>query len=155
MKPSEQVLAHYGIKGMKWGVRKLEDSTKVSLKKPPRTEDAENATVKRGTVKKHGTDRLSNKEMKDVIERMNLEQQYSNLIENDKLKTRRGGAQSYLGDLLKESGKVLVTALINEGVSAASNSFTGGGGGGSSQRGNPVSVKTEIGRTLIRGALGR
>ena len=58
-------LYHWGIKGMKWGVRK---DRKVS-------EDA--ATAK--ALKKKKLDELSNAELKKLNERKNLEQQYKNL----------------------------------------------------------------------------
>ena len=58
-------LYHWGIKGMKWGVRK---DRKMS-------EDA--ATAK--ALKKKKLDELSNAELKKLNERKNLEQQYKNL----------------------------------------------------------------------------
>jgi hypothetical protein len=66
----DDFLEHYGKLGMKWGVRK---------KSSPRSEDAERALAYKQRAKSGGSKTLSNKELKDLVERMNLEQQYSTL----------------------------------------------------------------------------
>jgi 2'-5' RNA ligase len=65
-------LAHFGVKGMKWGVRRTKTSTSTS-------DDAQRATEIRSKVKVGGTKALSNRELQDLITRMNLEQQYGRL----------------------------------------------------------------------------
>ena len=75
MKTVEQVLAHYGIKGMHWGVRR---GRNVSAKHPP-SEDFTRTRATKQQAKESGTKSLSNKEMQDVINRLNLEQQYARL----------------------------------------------------------------------------
>ena len=75
-------LEHYGIKGMKWGVRKNRVSGPSSA--PAKSKSTISPDVKRvseikSKVKSKGRDSLSNDEMKDLVKRMNLEQQYSNL----------------------------------------------------------------------------
>lgn len=77
-------LEHYGIKGMKWGVRKKHDSGSGSSStpakpKPTMSADAKHASKIKSKVKTQGRDSLSNDEMQDLVKRMNLEQQYSNL----------------------------------------------------------------------------
>lgn len=71
----EEVLAHHGIKGMKWGVRR---GRNVSANHPP-SEDAAKAGAAKTKAKTSGTHSLSNKELQDIVTRMNLEQQYSRL----------------------------------------------------------------------------
>lgn len=96
------VIFHHGVKGQKWGVRKDEVTSRggatkgptsvvISQKKPgtfakakggkghPIHEDALVALEARQRAKASTTDALSNAELKKVVERMNLEQQYSNL----------------------------------------------------------------------------
>ena len=68
----ENFLAHYGVKGMKWGVRK--DQPYV-----PGSADAETATKLKTRAVSEGTRALSNQELQSLVTRMNLEQQYSRL----------------------------------------------------------------------------
>jgi hypothetical protein len=61
----EEFLEHYGVKGMRWGVRNEERSAdSVQFR----------ATQKKGAYGKIG--KLSNKELQDFITRANLERQY-------------------------------------------------------------------------------
>lgn len=154
-------LFHYGIKGMKWGVRRPDgpDGTvssgvrrkekreaKAAAKaearggdeawKRPVTGDARSANNKRTRIKRHGTDALDNKELQSLVKRMNLEQQYSSLVENQKASSRRRGAESYVKDILKDAGKQAATEGLQwaatQAVKYAFNKSTGGSGGGTS-----------------------
>lgn len=98
-------LGHFGVKGMHWGVRRSEmntgAATPVSVKaRPgklvktgggknhPAHEDALRVAESRQKARKSTTDALSNRELQDLVSRMNLEQQYSTLI----AKNPRAGA---------------------------------------------------------------
>lgn len=98
-------LAHFGIKGMHWGVRRNNIGTpsevtvshtpgrKVTAKGgefQPAHEDAKRAAAARQTAKASTTDALSNDELKKLVERMNLEQQYSNLTTKKKSTVSEG-----------------------------------------------------------------
>lgn len=74
METVDEVLAHYGVKGMKWGKRKADPSSLA-----PPSEDHTRVVGQRAIAKTSGTRALSNKELQDVISRMNLERQYSQL----------------------------------------------------------------------------
>lgn len=76
MNPVEQILEHYGTKGMKWGVRK----SRVPKQGP--SDDAKQAH--KGLVKAtvSGPQALTNRELKMVNERLNLEQNYQRLSYN-------------------------------------------------------------------------
>lgn len=92
----DEVLEHYGIKGMHWGVRKTASApsgspepvvvkTKRGMIKTsggaghPVSEDARKAAEGRRKAKESGPNSLTNAEMRAVVERMNLEQQFSKL----------------------------------------------------------------------------
>jgi hypothetical protein len=74
----DDVLNHYGVKGMHWGVRKRRSDS------GPTSSDATKAKTHAATVKAHGTKALTNKELQDLVTRMNLEQQFSNLSAKQK-----------------------------------------------------------------------
>ena len=69
-------LQHYGIPGMKWGVRKdvYENTSRAAS-------NASNAlrTASSSTKKNKKASELSDEELKKVVARMELEQKYSNL----------------------------------------------------------------------------
>ena len=94
MKSSE--LYHFGVKGMKWGVRKrsVSSDTPSTHKVDPRT--------------------LSNKDLKDNIKRMQLEKQYSDLSRQT---NTLGMGQRYTASFLKGSG--------NLGMSIVKGAITG------------------------------
>lgn len=81
-------LAHFGVKGMRWGVRKDE----------PAHEDSARATSAATKAKTGGVHTLSNEELRKLNERLNLEQQYSSLSSN---KTTVNRGNSKVKQLLK------------------------------------------------------
>jgi hypothetical protein len=68
----EDFIEHFGVKGMKWGVKRNRAQLDAS-------EDHTVARAAKAKVKQGGTKALSNKELQDIITRMNLEQQFSRL----------------------------------------------------------------------------
>lgn len=68
-------LYHYGILGMKWGVRRDRSHSGRSHKKRSMSDDARDAS----TIKKKKVSQMSNAELKKLNERSRLEQEYSRL----------------------------------------------------------------------------
>lgn len=86
-KPSAAVLAHYGVKGMRWGFRKRSDGSVVRTGRTAKTsEDHDTAQ----TLKKKRVSEMSNSELRQLNERMQLERTYSQLIGSQKSKVDRG-----------------------------------------------------------------
>lgn len=79
--PTDDFLAHYGVLGMKWGKRKTGDDSPSEPAKPkvPASEDAVTYRSAQAKIAGGGTDALSDKELKKVVERMNMEAQYQRL----------------------------------------------------------------------------
>jgi 2'-5' RNA ligase len=74
----KQFLEHYGVKGMKWGVIRNRVAGAVKEVYAP-SEDAVSAGKHMTKAKFGGVRSLSNKEMRHVIARMELEQRYRDL----------------------------------------------------------------------------
>ena len=109
----EVTLAHSGVLGMRWGVRRTEaqlgtdkkvlDASKNIVGETKNINSA--ARNARTTAKYKEAEFLTDQELKDRVARMNLEQQYSNL---SAAKTSRG--QSYVQNTLDVAGSVLAIA---------------------------------------------
>lgn len=128
----DDIIAHYGVLGMHWGVRKRENAssgpTDVTLKtrKPgkklktaggqyhPATADATRHAVAKQTAKKSSTDSLSDKELKDLVNRMNMEQQYN------RMRTDPGGVGArFAAKLIGSVGNQQSSKYANDKVSSA------------------------------------
>ncbi|QAY17125.1 hypothetical protein SEA_MADAMATO_7 [Streptomyces phage Madamato] len=81
-------LSHYGVKGMKWGVRRsdaeLARGSSSSAEQAPRPEPKLSADVKSAMsaqrkIAEGGTQTLSNQELQGLLTRMNLERQYRSM----------------------------------------------------------------------------
>ena len=146
---TDQELSHFGVKGMRWGVSKKGPSgvtvnaragKKVKTKGGKReaaSEDAIKAAVGKQIARKSTTDALSNAQLREVVTRMQLEQQFSQL----------GGRTSRL-----ESGKKFLKALVGIGSTVdqaygmantgnIGNAFKGGGKSGGGFSGKIVDGK--------------
>jgi hypothetical protein len=121
----EGVLEHFGIKGMRWGVRRQEGSGGTigshlpSLHKHVEpSHDAARAKALKVQARKGGTQSLSNKELRDLNERMNLEQQYSKLTGSSTGKARAIVGGKFIGNLLLNVGRTQASDILNQKASA-------------------------------------
>lgn len=122
------VLAHYGVKGMKWGVRRKRPSgpSAVTVRtaagrrvktsggaRQPASDDAVRAATIRQVAKKSSTDALSNKDLQILVQRLNLERQY------DSLRPRSIGEQAskFISDTLVSVGKEQTSRYARDAVS--------------------------------------
>lgn len=112
-----EFLAHFGVKGMHWGQRKPPptavpisamsrvphgDARKTKIdtaggQNHPAHEDAIKVAEARTKLKKSGSSALSNKELRDVATRLQLEQQVSQLT--------TGGGKKFVAGFLKNQGQ--------------------------------------------------
>ena len=75
-------LEHYGIKGMRWGRRRAAvEVSKIEPASPPAKASADATAVNtyKSRVASGGIDALSTKELQQLVNRQNLEQQYERL----------------------------------------------------------------------------
>lgn len=125
----DKFLAHYGVPGMKWGVRKSEGSGPTPAtaiqKKPggkvkatggeghPAHEDAKKAAENIRKAKKSRSDALSNQELQDAIKRMQLEQQFASLQ-----KGRQNAGRKFIQRLLGDTASQQVSSVVNTQAAA-------------------------------------
>ena len=114
MSIEEDILEHFGVKGMRWGVRR----SRAELDEP--SPEAAKARSSREIVKKNrgSTDPLSNAELDQLIKRLQLEQQYRRLDEPNNAVFKREG-KKFISDILKNAGKQQATALVGLGMAGA------------------------------------
>lgn len=111
---AEDVLAHYGVKGMKWGRRKKDN---------PASSDSSAASSTKTAVKKKGVHTVSNNELQAAIRRMQLEQDFKRLSVNEK-----PAIQRWVASTLLEMGKREVQTRVAKKVAgvALKKAATGG-----------------------------
>jgi hypothetical protein len=97
----DDVLEHFGVKGMKWGVR----GGKGTPTAHPSSDDAQRAAESKAKVKSGGTKALTTKELQDLVTRMNLEQQFTRL----QPATGRKATTKFITDTLLSIGKQELT----------------------------------------------
>jgi hypothetical protein len=108
----DEFLEHFGVKGMKWGVRKRRDSS-------PGSSDYERASAAKNVAKTKGTKALSNEELQALVNRMNLEQQYSRLQGPSAGTQFRRGATKFVVSTIADIGKQQIRNLASQAVTDA------------------------------------
>lgn len=99
-------LQHYGVLGMKWGVRKDRSGSRFARRKrAPNSEDYERAK----TLKKKSVKQLSNAELRELNNRMQLESQYRNLK-----KQNITAGQKFVNDVVHETVKSTMSEYVKK-----------------------------------------
>ena len=126
---------HHGVKGMKWGVRRknIGSPSEVVVKSTPgrkatakggsghpASEDAKRAVSLHQRAKKSSVHSLDNKELQDLVTRLNLERQFSTLTSSQGSTIAAGKkiAAGILGNVAKQQ----VTRLANDAATKRVNS---------------------------------
>lgn len=124
-------LEHFGVKGMKWGVRRSHTPVSITTKiaagprgktkikgkggqAHPATEDALKAAEQKQKLRKSGAAALSNNELRELSTRMQLEQQVKSLDAQS-----RSSGKKLAKSLLKEEGNQAVGNIRRAGKKAA------------------------------------
>ena len=111
----DDLLTHYGIKGMKWGVRRTKKQIEAD------SVDAAAAKATKAKISKnHGsTDPVSNKELQHLVNRMNLEQQYSRLASSRGNQSAAKKGTKFASDILANVAKQQATKIASDYASKA------------------------------------
>lgn len=109
----DDVLEHYGVKGMKWGVRRR------SRPSSPASADSQRVSALKTSAKSEkSTKHFSNSDLEDAIKRMRLEQEFSRLSGNVD-KTRRQKSAAFVKKVLSDTGQQVVKETVKNEASAA------------------------------------
>lgn len=106
-------LAHHGIKGMRWGIRNDRSSSKAANA----SEDAKRAAAAKEKIKKTGQASLTNKEMQDLVTRLNLEKQLNTLTTPQKSKFQKNvdeALNNAMKNSLNQAAKAATTIMIRQ-----------------------------------------
>ena len=111
------VLMHFGVKGMRWGVRNAESKKRIA-----REESEDYSSTK--NLRKQPVSTLSNAELKKINERIQLEQTYKQLTAKDVSKGR-SASKKLLGRVGNKIFDSVVQAGVNEGINAGKKAILG------------------------------
>lgn len=118
----ETYLAHYGVKGMKWGVRRYQpypDGVKGRKKGQPKPPNAVSTYLRKTKANSASeiykrSKTMSDEELKAANKRYQLEQNYRQNAMNDARASR-----SFAETVLRQSGNIFVKAAIGAAAGAA------------------------------------
>ena len=103
-------LTHYGVPGMKWGVRRSQKRLSRIDKKAQKknwSDDARDAAQ----IKTKKVKQMSNAELRKLNERTRLENEYKNLNQRKKIV-----GEKFVTDVIKETGKEVAKEYTKKGV---------------------------------------
>ena len=126
IKPEENHLEQHGVKGMKWGVRKRRSASadKQKPKPKPSTTAKESRQVQRTSDRSRGAGkanslaqrpqnrRMSDAELRNRLNRLQMEKQYRELTTSPK-------GKSFVKEVLQDTGKQVAQQVVKTAANVA------------------------------------
>lgn len=109
---TQNELAHYGILGMKWGIRRTEAQLARARGKKTPDEDASDDYKKAHSKK--SVKSMSDKELRDRLNRLNMEQQYKKLTTPEK-----SAGQKVVEQVVGGAAKQIAVSYVSKYMSKA------------------------------------
>lgn len=136
----ETVIKHYGVKGMKWGVRKQRPTSSGARKgktnaqriyeKVTGKNKKQAAPPKAVSTKRTKVSEMSDEELRKVISRMQMERQYAQLTQREVNKGRKF-VQEVLYNSARTTATTYATKAMTKAIEKLLRSSSSGSGGGS------------------------
>ena len=129
----DDILAHYGVKGMRWGIRKSRRSSGKTRKEPSPSAPAKKPGKVRSAVTKLRTPKrdfkmeaknMSDEDLRKILNRMDMEKKYATMMnELANPKKEKSAvhkmAEDAIKEVLKDQGKKFLNAAITKGINSA------------------------------------
>ena len=151
IRPDEEHLEQHGVKGMKWGVRKRRSASVDKAKSQPSTTAKESRQVQRTSDRSRGAGkansfaqkpqirRMSDAELRNRLNRLQMEKQYKELTTSPK-------GKSFVKEVLQDTGKqVARQALQTAGKVALQMALESAAGKSSGSTGKFLSEMVAVG----------
>ena len=104
-------LEHYGVKGMKWGVRKNRPSSGKKRRKGPVQININVGRKSNKKDSKEGIKGLTDQELLARVNRLNLEKRYRELSSPQK-----SAGKQFVTDVISQSGKEVAKKYVTKGM---------------------------------------
>lgn len=123
-------LTHFGVKGMRWGVRKKQEPVSTGVAKTPMSSDAVLTSKIRTKARTSGMSSLSNEELFALNQRLQLERQYSALTALPATKSGMDKVQNVMkvtgavNSVIKLANSPVGKAAISMGKTAVTSALT-------------------------------
>lgn len=140
-------LKHYGVKGMKWGITRRSTSssssssgestktkkTKADLVKgsttsgkSPEKSKSSNSTTKTTASPSKKAKSMTDTELRDAINRLNMERQYVDLVTPKNVATGKSAVRQVIEKSLQTTAQTYITRGLGLGVEALAKKVSGG-----------------------------
>ena len=127
----DAVLAHFGVRGMKWGVHKLPRVSDADLARYEKLaksagdirRDPTKAKIGQQVKTTGGLHKVTDKELQTMLNRMDMERRYKQFMRED-ADRRREGAKSVL-KILGEVGKIALPIILGAAAGTAAKNMGG------------------------------